>query len=77
MGWGRKRGRSWARRPISGSSPHGMLTSELRYEAHARMLNQEVEPRFDLLPGGGGEQLFGVGAVGEGRLLEAEERFPH
>jgi hypothetical protein len=40
------------------------------------MLQQEVEPRFDLQPGGRGEQLFGIRAVGEGRFLEAEEGFP-
>src|SRR5206468_11310370 len=46
-------------------------------QAHAVMLGQELEPRFDLIPSFGGEQLFGVGAVGKRGFLEAEERFPH
>ena len=46
-------------------------------QADAVMLRQKLEPRLDLIPGLGGEQLFGVGAVGEGRFLEAEEGFPH
>ena len=41
------------------------------------MLGEELQPRLDLIPGLGGEQLFGVGAVAEGSFLEAEEGFPH
>src|SRR5260370_39292295 len=46
-------------------------------EAGAVMLGQELEPRPDLIPGLGGEQLFGVGAVGKRGFLEAEKGFPH
>ena len=46
-------------------------------QTDAVMLGQKVQPRLDLIPGLGGEQLFGVGAVGEGRFLEAEKGFPH
>src|ERR1035437_2895771 len=46
-------------------------------QPHTVMLSQELQPRFDLVPGLGGEQLFGVGAVAEGSFLEAEEGFPH
>jgi hypothetical protein len=46
-------------------------------QAHAVMLGQELQPCFDLVPALGGEQLFGLGTVGEGRFLEAEKRFPH
>ncbi len=46
-------------------------------QPHAVMLGQKLQPRFDLVPGLGGEELFGVGAVGEGSFLEAEEGFPH
>ena len=46
-------------------------------QAHAVMLSQELQPGLDLIPGLRSEQLFGVGAVGERCLLEAEEGFPH
>src|ERR1700683_2384518 len=46
-------------------------------QTYAVMLCQELQPRFDLIPSLGGEELFGVGAVGKGRLLEAEKGFPH
>src|SRR5262249_29222098 len=46
-------------------------------QAHAVMLRQKLQPRLDLIPGLGGEQLFGVWTVGERRLLESEKRFPH
>src|SRR5580658_4593964 len=46
-------------------------------QAGAVMLSQELEPRLDLVPGLGGEQLFGVGAIGKRRLLETEKGFPH
>ena len=43
----------------------------------AVMLDQELEPRLDLSPGLGSEQLFGIGAVAEGSFLETEECFHH
>ncbi len=46
-------------------------------QTHAVMLSQELQPRLDLVPSLGGEELFGVGAVGKGRLLKAEKGFPH
>jgi len=46
-------------------------------QTHAVMLCQKLEPRVDLLPSGGGEQLLGIRAVGKRRLLEAKEGFPH
>src|SRR6266849_5821274 len=46
-------------------------------QAHAVVIGQELEPRFNLIPSLAGEQLFGVGAVGKGRFLEAEIGFPH
>ena len=46
-------------------------------QADAVMLDQKLQPRLDLVPGLGGEQLFGVGAVAERRFLEAEEGFYH
>jgi len=46
-------------------------------QADAVMLGQKLQPCFDLVPGLGSEQLFGVGAVAEGSFLEAEEGFPH
>ena len=46
-------------------------------QTDAVMLGQKLQPRLDLVPGLGSEELFGVGAVGKGRLLEAEEGFPH
>src|ERR1039458_10639373 len=41
------------------------------------MLGEELQPRFDLVPGLGGEELFGIGTVGEGSFLEAVKGFPH
>src|SRR5882672_5998167 len=41
------------------------------------MLDQKLEPRLDLGPGLGREQLLGIGAVAERRLLETEESFHH
>ena len=46
-------------------------------QAHAVMLGQKLQPRLDLIPGLGCEELFGVGTVGERRFLEAEKGFPH
>jgi len=46
-------------------------------QSHAVMLGQKLQPRLKLVPGLGGEQLFGVGTVGEGGFLEAEKGFPH
>src|SRR5580700_777962 len=46
-------------------------------QTYAVMLSQELQPRLDLVPGLGGEELFGVGAVGKGRLLKTEKGFPH
>jgi hypothetical protein len=60
--------------PRGGGLPRAHFTGE---QAHAGMLGEELEPGLDLLPGRRGEQLLGVGAVGEGRLLEAEKSFPH
>jgi hypothetical protein len=48
-----------------------------RSKTYAVMLSQELQPRLDLVPGLGGEELFGVGAVGKGRLLKTEKGFPH
>src|SRR5580698_4064152 len=36
------------------------------------MLREKLQPRVDLLPGCGGEQLLLIRAVAEGRFLEAE-----
>src|ERR1700686_502225 len=41
------------------------------------MIDQELEPRFHLRPGLRCKQLLGVGAVAEGRFLEAEESLYH
>ena len=46
-------------------------------QTYAVMLSQELQPRPDLVPGLGGEELFGVGAVGKGHLLKTEKGFPH
>ncbi len=46
-------------------------------QTHTVMLSQKLQPRLDLVPCLGGEELFSVGAVGERSLLEAEEGFPH
>jgi len=39
-------------------------------QARAGMLGQEFEPGLDLLPGGRGEQLFGVGRSEKGVFLK-------
>src|SRR5580658_2415021 len=46
-------------------------------QTYAVMLGQELQPRLDLSPRLGSEQLFGVGAIGKRRLLETEKGFPH
>src|SRR5580698_873409 len=46
-------------------------------QADAVMLRQKLQSCLDLIPGLGGEELFGVGAVGERRFLETEKGFPH
>src|SRR5919109_1519867 len=46
-------------------------------QPRAVMLHQKLEPRLDLIPRLRSKQLFGVGAVGERRFLEAEEGFYH
>ena len=46
-------------------------------QAGAVMIDQELKPRLHLGPGLRGKQLLGVGAVAEGRFLEAEEGFYH
>src|SRR5712692_5609093 len=43
----------------------------------AVMIDQELEPRLHLGPGLRSKQLLGIGAVAEGRFLEAEESLYH
>ena len=46
-------------------------------QAGAVMIDQELEPCLDLVPGLGSKQLLGIGAVAEGSLFETEEGFYH
>src|SRR5260370_28532894 len=42
-------------------------------QAGAVMIGQKLQPRFGLIPGLRREQLFGVGAVAEGRLFKTKK----
>src|SRR5579864_6016512 len=46
-------------------------------QAGAVMIDQELEPCFDLVPSLRSKQLLGIGAVAEGSFLETEEGFYH
>jgi hypothetical protein len=46
-------------------------------QAHAMMLGQKLQPCLDLIPSLRGEELLGIGTIGERCFLEAEEGFPH
>jgi hypothetical protein len=41
------------------------------------MIDEELEPRLDLVPGFRSEQLLGIGAVAERSPFETEEGFYH
>src|ERR1017187_3621302 len=61
-----------------GSGGGGLAGADFAGEqTGAMMIDQKLEPRLDLGPGLGSEQLFGIGAVAERRFLETEESFHH
>ena len=60
--------------PRSGGFTRAHFAGE---QPHTVMLGQKLQPRFDLVPGLGSEQLLSVWTIAEGSFLEAEEGFPH